>query len=161
MPKKAATARQPVATEAPAVITISVAELPRIGEALAGGLFAGIVRGVTDGPDYALVLLPDEPKDQLTWKKANEWAASVGGALPSREEGYVLWANARDHVKNKDWHWLATQYAGGSGSAWIQAFTSGGQGTGHKGNRLCARAVRRLVLQSFGHSPADAAVKAL
>ncbi len=53
---------------------ISTAALPEaktipaaIGEAFAGGIYAGISRGVDGGPDQHLVLLPGEAED-VNWE---------------------------------------------------------------------------------------------
>lgn len=44
------------------------------------------------------------------------------------------------------WHWSSTDYAGGSGYAWIQTFGGGGQDGAHKGTECPVRAVRRIPI---------------
>ena len=110
----------------------------------AGELYAGVILGKDGEPDHHLILLPGAAED-LTWEQAKEWAASVGGELPTRREQSLLFANLKEHFEGA-WYWSGEQYAGDSGYAWGQYFGDGGQYNYRKGNEFRARAVRRLVL---------------
>ena len=57
-------------------------DLPKLGEQLDGGIFAGIITN-PDGTHCAVVGLPGEGRD-LNWSDAKAWAAAQGGELPSR-----------------------------------------------------------------------------
>lgn len=117
--------------------------MPRIGQALADGIFAGIMRGA-DG-DHALVLLAEAPT-QMSWSAALKWAADVGASLPTRSEQSVIFGNLRDQFPGGGWYWSCEQSAGSEAYAWSQVFNDGYQGNTHKVNELRARAVRRLPL---------------
>ena len=47
------------------------------------------------------------------------------------------------------WYWTSTQHPAYSDCAFCQSFEGGGQNSGYKGNKLLARAVRRLTIESF------------
>ena len=47
------------------------------------------------GPDYHLVLLPDDC-NRPTWEEASQWAKKQGGVLPTRKEQSLLFANLGD-----------------------------------------------------------------
>jgi hypothetical protein len=119
--------------------------MPRIGQPLADGIFAGICRG--EEGDHALVLLAAAPK-RLKWAAAMKWAEGQGDGvtLPTRAEQSILFGNLKDQFPEGGWYWSCEQYAGGEAYAWYQNFTYGAQDGYHKGNELRARAVRRLPL---------------
>jgi hypothetical protein len=121
-------------------VTIPEASIAlRDGERYAGIVIEGGV------PKHHLILLPHKPDTALTWQDAKDWAAEVGGELPTRFESALLYANLRDEFDTSRWHWTATQYS--DACAWYQDFTTGTQ---HyydgKTNEFLARAVRRLPL---------------
>lgn len=107
-----------------------------------GEQYAGIMLG-QHGASYHLVLLPGEA-EAITWESAKTWAAEVGGELPNRREQSLLHANLKDQFQ-RAWYWSGEQHAADSAYAWGQYFGYGDQLTNHKGGRLRARAVRRLV----------------
>ena len=113
-----------------------------IGAAFAGGIYAGIIRGVDGGPDQHLVLVEGEGVD-LSWSAAGAWAESVGGSLPTRAEQALLFANLKDQFKS-DWYWSGEQ--AGPSSAWGQDFLYGYQGSYDRSYEGRARAVRRLPI---------------
>jgi len=94
---------------------------------------------------YHLILLPDHPKDEMTHQAATEWAASLGGDLPTRPEQALLFAHQREQF-NRDWYWSNTLHESDPGYAWSQYFYNGGQFSNDRGNELRARAVRRLSI---------------
>jgi hypothetical protein len=108
------------------------------GEHYIGGIISA------DGTITHVILLPGEIN--ANWQKAGEWAASIGGNLPTRVEQAMLFATARDAFKNYA-YWSCQEYEHESGWAWCQSFDDGGQDYYRKGNELSARAVRRLVIQ--------------
>ncbi len=105
--------------------------------------YAGIVLNKDGLPSHHLILLPQKPKKELTWEKAKEWAASIVGELPSRQEQSLLFANLKDQFES-DWYWSNEAY--GASSAWIQDFDDGYQGYGSVDDYHRARAVRRLPI---------------
>ena len=122
---------------------------PRIGAALDGGIYAGIARGENGQPDHHLILLDEAPK-RLSWKKALEWAKSIGADLPTRSESALLYANLRDLFQTDWWYWTSTQSAGDEAYAWIQDFDFGDQIIDRKGDDYRARAVRRVPFTTEG-----------
>ena len=140
-PRSAKPAQTPAQTTTP---------LPAIGSPLAGGTYAGIV-SPADGAPYALILLADKPATRLAWKPATAWAKKLKATLPNRVEGALLFANLGGHF-DPSWHWLETQHS--ESGAWGQYFGYGTQGYGDVKYEGLARAVRRLVLQSFSASVA-------
>ena len=110
-----------------------------------GEQYAGIILSKNGEPDYHLILLPGE-QSNINWKKAKEWAASIGGELPNRREQRVLFANAKQHFAEA-WYWSGEQHADGNDSAWNQTFSYGNQSYDRKSGCYRARAVRRLIIQ--------------
>ena len=111
-----------------------------------GDHYAGIVLDADGKPTHHLVLMAQRPEEDLTWQAAMDWAASMDGTLPNRQELALLYANCKPHLK-PEWHWSCEEYS--ASSAWICHFTRGHQGTIHKGYEGSVVAVRRLPLQSF------------
>ncbi len=110
----------------------------------AGEMYAGVILGTNGERDHHLILLPGSAED-VSWEKAKEWAASVGGELPTRREQSLLFANLKEEFEGT-WYWSGEQYAGNSNTAWFQLFDGGTQHDYHEGNELRARAVRRLTI---------------
>jgi hypothetical protein len=86
-----------------------------------------------------LILLPDEFEG--TWRESLDWAESIGGRLPNRVEGALLFAHAKDEFKRTERYWLLTQVA--AQAARFQYFINGNQGTCDNSTTLHARAIRR------------------
>lgn len=108
-----------------------------------GERYAGIV--IENGkPSHHLILLPAKPTGRLDWKEAMAWAEDVDGALPSRFEAALLYANLRDEFDQSAYHWTSTQFSGDY--AWIQYFGCGNQDYDGKSGEFLARAVRRLTI---------------
>jgi hypothetical protein len=110
-----------------------------------GEQYAGIILGKNGEQNYHLVLLPGEIED-ANWQKSIDWAKSVGGELPTRREQALLYANLKEQFKS-EWYWSCEQHAADSDYAWMQGFSTGGQGNDHKSDFYRARAVRRLIIQ--------------
>jgi len=137
-------ARRPELTErtimnAPEAMVIN---LPHLNE---GERYAGLLLDDQGAPSHHLILLPGD-QDEAPWHKATEWAASIGGELPTRREQALLYANLPSEFK-QDWYWSGTQHAAYSGSAWSQRFLHGGQLWDGKYDKLRARAVRRIPIK--------------
>ena len=123
--------------------SVALSTIPAtIGAAFAGGIYAGIIRGVAGAPDQHLVLLPGDA-DNVDWEAAGAFAASVGGELPTRAEQALLFANLKDQFEPR-WYWSGEQ--AGPSTAWGQYFTSGIQDYGGRSYEGRARAVRRLPI---------------
>jgi hypothetical protein len=125
---------------APALNTLAL--LPALGAAYEGGLFAGLTTD-KEGRHFAIALLPDKPDAKLAWKKAVDWADSVGGVLPTRPVAALLFANAKDQFE-PEWHWTSEAFDGSY--AWSQYFYYGFQGFSPKSYEGRARAVRLIQL---------------
>ncbi len=108
-----------------------------------GEIYVGAI-GDAQGNLHHVILLPGDNGDD-NWQTQKEWAASIGGDLPTRVEQAMLWANHRDQFK-KDWYWSNEQHHSAAGFAWCQHFRDGYQYSTHQGLQLRARAVRRLPI---------------
>lgn len=108
-----------------------------------GEIYAGAI-GDTAGNLHHVILLPGDNDDE-TWQHQKEWAASIGGELPTRLEQALLWQNCREHFK-VDWYWSSEEHASDAGWAWCQYFYDGTQTSYGQDFHLRARAVRRLPI---------------
>ena len=111
-----------------------------------GEIYAGLILGKNGERDYHLVLLAAKPGKYLNWQPALDWAKSVGGDLPTRNEQSLLFANVPEQF-NRAWYWSNTTRAGSSACAWMQHFSDGSQDDCHKSYEYSARAVRRIYIQ--------------
>ncbi|MES2150443.1 MAG: DUF1566 domain-containing protein [Pseudomonadota bacterium] len=109
-----------------------------------GELYAGLIIGKTGAPCHHVVLLPGEASD-VSWGVAREWAAEVGGELPSRRELSLLFANQKEKFE-RVWYWSSEPQEPRSQLVWGQNFTSGIQTMYGRPYRGRARAVRRVPL---------------
>ena len=123
--------------------TITLAALPAIGAALAGGTFAGLTT-LPNGTHHAVVLLPGKG-DDLTWQQASEWAAEQGGLLPTRPVAALLFANVQAQLQ-PEWHWTAEEHS--ASYAWHCNFFSGYQYGTLKSYEGSAVAVRLIPLSA-------------
>jgi len=118
-------------------ITIRGAEI-----ALAPGEhYAGLLLDDAGQPLHHLILLPGDAKGK-TWRQAIDWAAQAGGALPSRREQALLFANAASHFE-ATWYWSSEQCS--DAFAWGQYFDYGDQSDVDESAKARARAVRRFA----------------
>jgi hypothetical protein len=109
-----------------------------------GELYAGLILGRQGEPDHHLVLLPGRASD-VSWPAAQEWAAARGGALPSRRELALLFANLREEF-DRAWYWSSEQHETRAQLVWGQNFASGIQTVYGRPFRGNARAVRRVPI---------------
>lgn len=129
----------------------SAEALPRIGTPrVAGGIFAGVVRGEEGQPDYYLVV-HQEQKAPGPWQAAIDWAAGLtadghsGFVLPNRREQAILYGNVPE-LFEKAWYWSGVTHASHPSYAWRQYFDDGSQYDFHKDYDSRARAVRRAAI---------------
>jgi hypothetical protein len=127
---------EPAVTEVRTVIGVLLHE---------GEDYAGLVFDAETGePSHHLILLPGEFKGG--WQQALDWAASIGGELPTRQEQSFLFAQLK-RLFSGDWHWSCAQCS--SGVAWAQYFRGGTQHGVFKVTSSRARAVRRVAYSSI------------
>lgn len=108
-----------------------------------GEHYAGTILDESGQVVHHLVLMTQQPDKKLTWQAANEWAASVGGALPTRQEQALLYANCKPHLK-PEWHWSSETHADDASYAWDCLFHDGTQSFHSKSSEGAAVAVRRV-----------------
>lgn len=125
---------------------INFSSLPAIGQPLDAGTFVGLTT-TADGKHCAVLLLDDKPSKRLHWDDAKDWADSVGGTLPSRPVGALLFANARSSFEEA-WHWTCEEFEHDGSTAWSQTFSSGSQGIVFKSYEARARAVRLIHISA-------------
>ncbi len=115
--------------------------LPKIGAKFEGGKFAG--NSLHEGKACALVLLPGTFTGK--WADAIAWAKKLGGELPNRHDGIVLFDNLKKEFE-ASWYWTAVVHPSDADCAFIQGFAYGTQGNAHKDGGYRARAVRRVAI---------------
>ena len=106
-----------------------------------GEIYVATIQVAGEAP-YHLILLPDHPKDNMTHLVATEWAATVGGDLPTRPEQALLFVHQRDQF-DLAWYWSNSLHEYTTEYAWRQYFGNGCQEYDYFENKLRARAVRR------------------
>lgn len=107
-----------------------------------GETYAGLILGKNGEADYHLVLLPEAASD-ISCPAAREWAAAQDGALPTRRELALLFANQRECF-DRVWYWSDEAHETRSQLVWGQNFASGIQTVYGRPFRGHARAVRRV-----------------
>jgi len=108
-----------------------------------GEHYAGTILDESGQVVHHLVLMAQRPDTQLKWQEAMDWAASVGGALPTRQEQALLYANCKPHLK-PEWHWSSETHTDDASYAWGCFFGFGGQNYHHESYEGAAVAVRRV-----------------
>lgn len=112
-------------------------------ELAAGEHYAGAVLDANGQHMHHLVLMAAKPAENLAWQAALEWAEQVGGALPTRQEQALLFANCKPHLEAR-WHWSCEEHESDASYAWRCYFGSGYQFLSHKSYECGAVAVRRV-----------------
>ncbi len=107
-----------------------------------GERYAGIVLDADGKTTHHLVLLSQRPEEAMTWQDAMDWAISVGGHLPTRQEQALLFANCKPHLEPV-WHWSCETHEDNASYAWGCYFYYGSQNDYHKSYEGSAVAVRR------------------
>jgi len=108
-----------------------------------GEHYAGAVLDADGNHLHDLILLPQRHGARMTWEKALEWAEEVGGALPTRQEQPLIYANCKPNLE-RVYHWSCEEYEENDSYTWISYFNSGHQINHHKNGELAAVAVRRV-----------------
>lgn len=108
-----------------------------------GEHYAGAVLDANGQHMHHLVLMAAKPEGDLNWKAALEWAEEVGGALPTRQEQALLFANCKPHLTPR-WHWSCEEHETEASSAWYCTFINGHQYGYRKSYEGSAVAVRRI-----------------
>jgi hypothetical protein len=123
-----------------ATTTITLTE--KTIELRAGERYAGVVLDADGKIAHHLVLLPAKPEEDLSWQAAMNWAKSVGGELPTRQELSLLFANCKAQFEAR-WHWSSETHESDASYACYCHFDDGHVINTHKSYEGCARAVRR------------------
>ncbi len=117
---------------------------------------AMITIGLREGERYAGAVLNDdgtvkhhlivmaERKTSVTWQGALDWAASIGGAIPTLQELALIVANCKKHIGTA-WHWSSEPHESNASYAWGCDFNDGNQHCHDTSARGAALAVRRLI----------------
>lgn len=108
-----------------------------------GEHYAGPVLDQRGDLVHHLVLMAQRPTGKLAWQAAMDWASSIGGTLPTRQEQALLFANCKPHLK-PEWHWSSQTHEDDASYAWICDFDNGYQLSHHKSYEGGAVAVRRV-----------------
>ena len=107
---------------------------------------AGLILGKDGQPDHHLFLLPAKPEKNMNWNDAMQWARSVGGDLPTRNEQSLLFANCKEEFES-NWYWSNEQLDNDPYYVWVQNFIHGNQYGYHKSYECRARVVRRIYIK--------------
>ena len=108
-----------------------------------GEHYAGAILDANGQHMHHLVLMAAQPSKDLAWSAALEWAEQAGGALPTRQEQALLFANCKPHLQPR-WHWSCEEHESEASYAWICYFGYGSQDFSHKSYEGGAVAVRRV-----------------
>ena len=127
------------ATDAPIIHVIAEQAI----ELQSGEHYAGTELDEAGQVKHHLVLMAARPGKRLSWQAAMDWAESIGGQLPTRQEQALLFANAKPHL-DPEWHWSSQEHESEASYAWGCYFGNGTQGLSHKSYEGCAVAVRRV-----------------
>ena len=108
-----------------------------------GEHYAGAVLDANGLHMHHLVLMAAKPEGDLNWTAALEWAEEAGGALPTRQEQALLFANCKPHL-TPHWHWSCEEHETEASFAWHCYFNYGLQSNTLKSYEGGAVAVRRV-----------------
>ena len=125
------------------VKSIQFADLPALGAEFEGGKFAGITTQ-KNGTLVAVILLPNKAQE-LTWKKAMNWAEKLNAELPSRPVAALLFANVKSEL-NPKWHWTNEAYD--ASYAWLCTFYNGDQDYSQAWKKRCRQYDRKQVKEA-------------
>ena len=108
-----------------------------------GERYVGPVIDADGKVEHHLVLMDQRPDGKLNWQAAMEWAESIGGTLPTRQEQALLYANCKPHL-DPSWHWSCETHEDDASFAWNCTFDYGYQFSSLKSYEGGAVAVRRV-----------------
>ncbi len=109
-----------------------------------GERYAGAALDAAGQLKHHLILLPARPAQRAPWQTQMDWAASVGGHLPDRQEQALLYTNCKDALP-KELCWSGQEYEGDASFAWYCYFLNGTQTGNLKSYEGSAVAVSRLI----------------
>ena len=130
--------------QAPTTIEIEADSI----ELAPGEHYAGAVLDADGKHQHHLVLMADRPEEDLSWTAALEWAEHVGGALPTRQEQALLFANCKPHLLPR-WHWSCEAHETEASYAWDCDFNNGNQNNNRKSDKGSAVAVRMIPIAAI------------
>jgi hypothetical protein len=110
-----------------------------------GEHYAGAVLDEDGQHKHYLILLAARPDKKLNWGAAMDWADTVGGVLPDRQEQALLFTNCKPHL-DPAWHWSCEEHDEDASYAWYCTFDDGSQGNDRKSYEGSAVAVRLIPL---------------
>ena len=110
-----------------------------------GEHYAGVVLDANGEHMHHLVLMAARPDPGVTWKDALEWAEQAGGALPTRQEQALLFANCKPHMQPR-WHWSCEEHEKDASYAWSCNFHYNSLVCYHKSYEGRAVAVRYIKI---------------
>ena len=85
---------------------------------------------------YGLAVAPKNESKMMSWRKANKLT------LPNRMEMLVMYEHKDKIPRLTTLYWSSTESS--NGTAWIQRFSDGYQGSYFKTNTLFVRCIRRI-----------------
>ena len=112
-----------------------------------GERYAGLALDDEGAPTHHLILLPPRPNGRLNWRAAMDWAAAVGGHLPTRREQPLVFAHCKQHLK-PEVHWSSEAHEDDASCAWGCDFYYGYQSTSHESYEAHAVAVRLIPISA-------------
>lgn len=108
-----------------------------------GERYAGAVLDADGHVLHHLVLMAQRRAGRMEWQAAMDWANSIGGRLPDRQELALLYANCKPHL-DPAWHWSCETHEDDASYAWGCYFGNGSQNGILKSCEGSAVAVRRV-----------------
>lgn len=130
---------QQLQAQAPTIVALPETRI----ELRPGERYSGTVLDETGAVKHHLVLMAARPAKRLNHGDAMQWADSVGGVLPDRQEQALLFANCKPHLEAA-WHWSGQTHEEDASFAWSCYFSYGDQCSHRKSFEGCAVAVRRV-----------------
>jgi hypothetical protein len=109
-----------------------------------GEHYAGVVLDQGGKILHHLILTEGRPTSKLNWQGAMDWAESIGGTLPTRQEQALLFANCKPHLK-PEWYWSCETHEEDASYAWLCTFGYGNQSHYRKSYEGSVVAVRRIL----------------
>jgi hypothetical protein len=116
---------------------------PQVPQIAAHEHYAGIKLDAETGEPIGHLVVIAIADKRRTWQEQKKWAESVGGRLPDRQEGPVLYGNLKRLFEDA-YYWLDTEYS--ADYAWGQDFYGGTQYYYDKDYEAFAVAVRLIPI---------------
>jgi hypothetical protein len=120
-------------------------QLPETEIALKPGeRYAGAMLDSNGQVQCHLVLVAERPPGQMMWWEAMDWAISLGGHLPNRQEQALLYVNCKTHM-GAEWYWSGVSDEDDPAFAWGYNIYSGDWCSSYKYVKGAAVAVRVIT----------------